>query len=229
MASLASTALLIAIALLIPAAAPQSCIPLTGSSQCPAFNASSFSTDTTLSSLLYGLRRYGISHTCSQTLTFHSPFLAFVSSTQQFDTQLGQYVNSSYVQEKYFEYLGFLPENTADEPCRYQRLLGCGNVNLTNTTTLYARYTTSVICNSIVQNSIRPCGLSSADSAPLCAESCVSGHTSRRRRLLTPHRLDKQPVRKKLQSTVSSAATLDRATWTRYGQILRIVRFPATP
>ena len=58
---------------------------------------------------------------------------------------------------------------------RYQRLLGCGNVNLTNTTTLYARYTTSVICNSIVQNSIKPCGLSSAESSPLCAESCVSG------------------------------------------------------
>ena len=48
---------------------------------------------------------------------------------------------------------------------------------MANTTNLYARYTTSVICNAIVQNSIKPCALSSADSAPLCAESCVSGHT----------------------------------------------------
>ncbi|CAD6584564.1 MAG: hypothetical protein ASARMPRED_001803 [Alectoria sarmentosa] len=97
--------------------------------------------------------------TYPQKLTPHSPFLAFVSSTQQFDTQLSQYVNSSYVQEK------------------YQQLLGCGNVNLTNTTNLYARYTTSVICNAIVQNSIKPCALSSADSPPLCAESCAQQAT----------------------------------------------------
>ncbi len=57
---------------------------------------------------------------------------------------------------------------------RYQQLLGCNNVNLTNTTNFYARYTTSVICNSIVQNSIKPCSLSSSQSSPLCAESCVS-------------------------------------------------------
>lgn len=140
MAPLASTALLTALALLIPAAAAQTCIPLKGSTQCPAFNTSSFSTDSSLSSLY--------------------PFLAFVSSIQQFDTQLSQYVNSSYVQEK------------------YQHLLGCGNVNLTNTTNLYARYTTSVICNAIVQNSIKPCTLSSADSPPLCAESCAQQATS---------------------------------------------------
>ena len=110
---------------------------------------------------------------------------------------------------------------------RYQRLLGCGNVNLTNTTTLYARYTTSVICNSIVQNSIKPCGLSTADSSPLCAESCVSGLASGPKLLLIPHRLDKQLVRKRLQSIASSAAILDQVIWTRYEQILRIVPFPA--
>ena len=119
-------------------------------------------------------------------------------------------------------------KDTADGTFRYQRLLGCGNVNLTNTTNLYARYTTSVICNAIVQNSIRPCGLSSADSAPLCAESCVSGHTFRNKLLLMPHRPDKRPVRKKLQSTVSSAGILGRATWTRYGQTSRTAPFLAT-
>ncbi len=33
-------------------------------------------------------------------LTSPSPFLAFVSSTNQFDSQLGQYVNMSYVQQR---------------------------------------------------------------------------------------------------------------------------------
>ncbi len=36
----------------------------------------------------------------SQTLTACSPFLSYVSSTSSFDTQLSQYVNSSYVQYK---------------------------------------------------------------------------------------------------------------------------------
>ena len=166
--------------------------------------------------------------TYPQKLTPHSPFLAFVSSTQQFDTQLSQYVNSSYVQEKYTGYLGRSLKDTADQPFRYQQLLGCGNVNLTNTTNLYARYTTSVICNAIVQNSIKPCALSSADSPPLCAESCVSGNVCLCEPLLKLHRLNKQPVRRELQSTLSSAAAPDRATWIRYGQILRTVPFPAT-
>lgn len=56
---------------------------------------------------------------------------------------------------------------------RYQNLLGCGGIDLTNTTDLYARFTTTVICNAIVQNSISPCGLSSADSRPVCADTCV--------------------------------------------------------
>ena len=57
---------------------------------------------------------------------------------------------------------------------RYQQLLGCSNVDLTNTTNYYARFTTSVICNSIIQNSIKPCGLSDTQAVPLCADSCVS-------------------------------------------------------
>ncbi len=62
----------------------------------------------------------------------------------------------------------------SDQKLRYQQLLGCSNVDLSNTTGLYARYTTSVICNAIVQNSIQPCQLSGANARPLCAESCVS-------------------------------------------------------
>lgn len=84
-----------------------------------------------------------------------SPFLAYVSSTQDFDTQLSQYVSEQYVQTKYIN------------------IFGCDNINLGNTSSYYARYTTSFICNGIVQNSKDPCGLSTADSAPLCADSCA--------------------------------------------------------
>lgn len=58
-------------------------------------------------------------------------------------------------------------------PLRYQQLLGCSKVNLTDTRDYYARYTTSVICNGIVQNSKTPCGLSNEQSLPLCADTCV--------------------------------------------------------
>ncbi|KAI5917219.1 hypothetical protein F4810DRAFT_705052 [Camillea tinctor] len=81
-------------------------------------------------------------------------FLKYVSDTTSFDEQLRQYVSGSYLQEK------------------YQNLLGCGNVNLSNPD-LYARFTISVICNGVVQNSINDCGLSSEASRPLCADSCA--------------------------------------------------------
>ncbi|ORY64921.1 uncharacterized protein BCR38DRAFT_187306 [Pseudomassariella vexata] len=84
-----------------------------------------------------------------------SPFLQYVSDTASFDEQLSSFVQTSYVQEK------------------YQTLLGCNNVDLTNTTELYARFTTSVICNAIVQNSIDDCDLSGTAAKPLCAESCA--------------------------------------------------------
>ena len=88
-------------------------------------------------------------------LTSHSPFLASVSSLSDFDRELEQYVSQAYVQEK------------------YQILLGCGNVDLKNTSSYYARYTTSFLCNGIVQNSRQPCGVSSSNAIPLCAESCA--------------------------------------------------------
>ncbi|KAI9842603.1 MAG: hypothetical protein M1837_007041 [Sclerophora amabilis] len=83
------------------------------------------------------------------------PFLAFVSNTQQFDDRLSQYITTGYVQLK------------------YEQLLGCSGLNLSNTTDIYARYTAGVVCNAIVQNSRTPCSLSDADSRPLCADSCA--------------------------------------------------------
>ena len=56
---------------------------------------------------------------------------------------------------------------------RYQNLLGCSSINLTDTTNLYARYTTTFLCNAIVQNSVEPCGLSGAAARPVCADTCV--------------------------------------------------------
>ncbi|KAI9794388.1 MAG: hypothetical protein M1816_005457 [Peltula sp. TS41687] len=113
----------------------QSCIPLSGSNECPAFRTASISTDVGLISSY--------------------PFLAFVSNAEQFDERLNQYISTDYARLK------------------YQQLLGCSNLNLANTSSLYARYTASVICNAIVQNSRAPCSLSEADSRPLCADTCA--------------------------------------------------------
>lgn len=57
--------------------------------------------------------------------------------------------------------------------CRYQQLIGCDNVQPDNTTDFYARYTTSVLCNAIVQNSIEACSLRGVATLPLCADDCA--------------------------------------------------------
>ncbi|KAB2577435.1 hypothetical protein BFW01_g12182 [Lasiodiplodia theobromae] len=89
------------------------------------------------------------------SLTGLFPFLAYVSDTDSFDQYLAAYVQSSFVQQ------------------RYVQLLGCSNIDLDNTTNVYARYTTSVLCNAIVQNSIDDCSLSDDESRPLCADTCA--------------------------------------------------------
>ncbi|KAI2637107.1 hypothetical protein GGS26DRAFT_471177 [Hypomontagnella submonticulosa] len=91
----------------------------------------------------------------SRYVTGLFPFLQYVSDTASFDQQLSQYVRTGYVQKQ------------------YQTLLGCGNVDLINTTDLYARFTTSVICNAIIQNSIQNCTMSAEASRPLCADACA--------------------------------------------------------
>ncbi|KAI0014394.1 hypothetical protein F4779DRAFT_9049 [Xylariaceae sp. FL0662B] len=83
------------------------------------------------------------------------PFLQYVSDTASFDQKLSEYVGTEFVQKK------------------YQQLLGCGDINLVNTSDFYARFTTSVICNAIIQNSVQDCSLSADASRPLCADSCA--------------------------------------------------------
>jgi hypothetical protein len=56
---------------------------------------------------------------------------------------------------------------------RYENVFGCSGIDLADTDELYARFTTTVLCNAIVQNSIADCGLSEEDSRPVCADSCV--------------------------------------------------------
>ncbi|KAK6331739.1 hypothetical protein TWF718_002281 [Orbilia javanica] len=87
------------------------------------------------------------------------PFLAFVSNTQDFDTKFATYITDQYVQTK------------------YQDLLGCSGLNLSDTSDLYARFTTSVLCNRMVQEAQGSCR---SENGPvvLCADSCAQFATS---------------------------------------------------
>ncbi|KAL2260758.1 hypothetical protein VTK26DRAFT_5150 [Humicola hyalothermophila] len=83
------------------------------------------------------------------------PFLDFAADVETFDELLIAHLQTEYVKEK------------------YATLLGCQGVDLTNTSDMYARFTTTVICNAIIQNSIEACGLSPEASRPVCAETCA--------------------------------------------------------
>lgn len=62
------------------AMAQESCISLTGSTACPAFNASSISTNSNLAGLF--------------------PFLSDVTDTDSFDTEIQNYVSGNYARSK---------------------------------------------------------------------------------------------------------------------------------
>ncbi|KAL5393466.1 hypothetical protein DPSP01_000286 [Paraphaeosphaeria sporulosa] len=96
------------------------------------------------------------------------PFLSFVSDVESFDSRLRDYIGTAYVQDKYVE------------------ILGCSNVSLTNTTNLYARYTTSFLCNAIVQASLSNCNEDSNSVATLCADSCAQFAISEQDIISTP-------------------------------------------
>ena len=89
------------------------------------------------------------------TLTGLFPFLSNVTDTTSFDTQLQQFISNGFNQQ------------------RYQNLIGCSSFDSANSSDYYARYTTSVLCNAIVQNSISPCDLTGNATLPLCASTCV--------------------------------------------------------
>lgn len=80
-AQLTTTAACALFASCVPTAmAQETCISLTGSTACPAFNASSISTNSNLSGLF--------------------PFLSDVTDTESFDTEIQNYVAGNYAQTK---------------------------------------------------------------------------------------------------------------------------------
>ncbi|QPG94783.1 hypothetical protein C2857_006950 [Epichloe festucae Fl1] len=83
------------------------------------------------------------------------PFLQFAPDLGSFDYQLSTYVKTTYVKDK------------------YQTLLGCGNVNFTDSSNMYARYTTTILCHTLVQKSIEACSLTGNAKRPLCADTCA--------------------------------------------------------
>ncbi|KAG9258961.1 uncharacterized protein F5Z01DRAFT_11010 [Emericellopsis atlantica] len=91
----------------------------------------------------------------NQDLTNDFPFLEFVTDRESFDKEFSQYLKTTYIRDK------------------YQRLFDCSGIDLTDSQDLYARWTTSVLCNSIVQQSRSPCGLSDDEAVPLCADACA--------------------------------------------------------
>ncbi|KAI4787983.1 hypothetical protein E4T44_13556, partial [Aureobasidium sp. EXF-8845] len=72
-----------------------------------------------------------------------------------FDTQLQQYISNGFIQQ------------------RFSDLIGCSSFDSSNSSNYYARYTASVLCNAIVQNSISACGLTGDATRPLCANTCA--------------------------------------------------------
>ncbi|KAI1127384.1 hypothetical protein F5Y10DRAFT_278178 [Nemania abortiva] len=90
----------------------------------------------------------------SKTVTDLYSFLTVVTDVDTFDSQLSQYLTGTWRQRQ------------------YQSLFECGAVNLTNDD-LYARFTMSVLCNGIVQNSIPFCQMSDTAKRPLCAADCA--------------------------------------------------------
>ncbi|OOQ85467.1 SH3 domain protein [Penicillium brasilianum] len=99
-----------------------------------------------------------VSVNSSQYASF--PWLDGVSNLTTFDKALSNYVSDTYVTSKYVD------------------LLGCDGLNKSAMNDYYAQYTTSVICSGLIQSSKDDCDLSSAQSEPLCAETCALMATS---------------------------------------------------
>ncbi|RKF56120.1 putative sh3 domain-containing protein [Golovinomyces cichoracearum] len=130
----------------------QRCISLRASLMCPAFSEASISaTDNTVVNLF--------------------PFLRSVTDTSSFDEQLKIHISTGLVQQKYLISPQIFTQCLTMN--RYQQIFGCHGFDLGNTTDLYARFTTSVMCNAIIQNSRDACALSNLAAQPVCAETCA--------------------------------------------------------
>ncbi|KAI5847596.1 hypothetical protein BZA05DRAFT_405346 [Tricharina praecox] len=90
-------------------------------------------------------------------LTGQFPFLRFVSNLTHFDEKFETFTKEEYVTSK------------------FGLLFGCDNVttSLPNTDEYYARFTSTVLCSRMIQDSRTDCGLTDETAKPLCAESCA--------------------------------------------------------
>lgn len=83
---------------------PAKCIPLSGSTSCPAFNASSVSTNPALFGDLYVSSVLFSADASMPCLTaVCSPFLQYVSDVAELDKQLDIYAKSLYVKKTYVD------------------------------------------------------------------------------------------------------------------------------
>ena len=111
------------------------CLSLQGSKLCPSFAAASISTG----------------------LTTDFPFLQYVSNIQQFDSLF-----MSYIEQDYAKYHSSRQSLMPRE--KYVNLFQCEGINLSNTSFYYAQFTQTVLCAQMVQESIQPCGLTTAEA-----------------------------------------------------------------
>ncbi|OLL26121.1 hypothetical protein NEOLI_000627 [Neolecta irregularis DAH-3] len=94
------------------------------------------------------------------------PFMNYISSVKDFDMGLQEYIKQDYVRTKYID------------------VMHCENIDLVNTTELYARFTTTVLCSAIVAESRGTC--SSGEPPVVCAETCGEFAQSEYSILFTP-------------------------------------------
>ncbi|KTW32707.1 uncharacterized protein T551_00192 [Pneumocystis jirovecii RU7] len=91
----------------------------------------------------------------STTINNTFPFLSFIENASDFDEKLESYIINNYTFNKYASY--------------YK----CPLENISNINSFYARYTKTVLCASMVQESITACNLTAANSRPVCADTCI--------------------------------------------------------
>ena len=102
----------------------------------------------------------------------HSPFLAFVADLAEFDEKFQEYVDEEYVRFKWDPATRALSVLSLMR-CRYESLFGCQNMTLPETKDYYARFTQTVLCSRMVQDSKTECEMSDGNAVPVCAETCV--------------------------------------------------------
>lgn len=105
-------------------------------------------------------------------------------------------------------------------------MLGCSNIHLTNTSNLYARFTTTVICNAIIQNSREPCNLASDALTPVCANTCVCNSCIMCVSILTMNRPNKRRVKQSLLLIVHCVQIPEAMLMNRSEPTLPIARCP---